>query len=508
MTAPNKVDSNLTGFAIAEEASLKTLTGTPIWYSLEPNSFSDFGGQFKNVARNPINANRSVKKGAMTDLDASGGFNTDFMQSNMQRTLQGFFFADAREKPSTQPFNGTAIVFTGIVGSTKTFSAAAGLGVFLPKHLIMVSGSASAANNGLDVVASATASTLVGTAVKVDEAAPTADLKVEVVGVEFASADINLAVAASGVSMTSTAFDFTTLRLVAGEWVFIGGDSATNKFAVNLPGYARIRSIAAHTIVFDDTTFVPSTETGTGKLIRMFFGKSLKNETSTLIKRRSYQLERQLGDDGTGVQSEYDEGAIPNEFTLNIPEADAITADLTFVAMNYVTRDGATGVKAGTRIPAVAENAFNTSSDIYRIKLSIVDPLNVNGSPLFAYVNDAKLVINNGVKPTKALGTLGAFDATAGDFIISGSLTAYFSTVGAVNAVRNNSDVGFNVILAHKNAGTVIDIPSMSLGNGRLKVEKDAAITIPIDMNANESVAGHTLLMTFFSYLPNSAMPV
>lgn len=507
--ASNKIDSNVVGLAIAEEASLKTLPTTPVWYALEPNSFPDFGGNFTNVARNPINANRSNKKGVLTDLEATGGYNTDFTQSNTQRLLQGFFFADAREKPTTQPFNSAAIAITGVVGSTKTFSAASGLGVFLPKHLILTSGFSKAANNGLDVIASVTGGTaIVGTDTAADEPAPPATAKIEVVGVEFASADTSIVAAASGVSLTSIVFDFTTLGLTIGEWVFLGGDATTNKFVNNAPGYARIASIAAHEIVFDDTTFVPVSETGTGKLIRMFFGKVIKNEQAALIKRRSYNIERQLGSDGVGTQSEYLEGAIPNELTLNLPTSGKIEADLSFVAMDYTTRNGTVGVKSGTRVIVTNEDAYNTSSDVYRTKLAIFDPTSINASPLFAFVTDAKLTINNGVTANKALGILGAFDASAGNFAVTGSVTAYFSTVEAVSAIRNNSDVAYNAIFAHNNMGFIFDMPLMSLGNGRLKVEKDAPITLPIDMNAAESAAGHTLLSNFFAYLPTVAMPV
>ena len=509
MPAPNKHDSNITGLAFAEESTLKALPVTPIWYALEPNSYSDFGGSFTNVARTPINPSRQIKKGVLTDLDATGGFNSDLTQTNMQRLFQGFFFADAREKPSTQPINGTQIALTSVVGATETYSAASGLGSFLANHLAYFSGFGEADNNGLDVVISANATTLVGTALSVNEATPPATAKIEAVGYQFPAGDASLDLTTGYLRLNSAAIDITTLGLIPGEWLFIGGDSATNRFALNSPGYARIKAVTADYIDFDEVTFTPIDDAGAAKLIHIFFGKVIKNESASAdIIRRSYNLERQLGNDGVAIQSEYLTGAIPNELTINIPEAEKANIDLSFVALDYETRTGTEGIKTGTRVSAANENAYNTSNDVYRIKLCVVDPLDVTPSALFAYVTDANIAINNGVTPNKAIGVLGAFDASAGDFAVTGSLTAYFSEVAAISAIRNNSDVAFNMILASDNVGMIFDIPLMSLGGGRLNIEKDAPINLPIEMNAAENSYGHTLLSNFFAYLPDVAMPV
>ncbi len=509
----NKQDSNIVGLHIAEEASLKVLPGASeneaVWYELEPNSYADFGGNIKTVARSPINASRQKKKGTVSDIEAAAGFNVDLTQTNSTRHLQGFFFADAREKTNTQPLNGSKIAVTGVTGSTKTYSAASGLAAFKAGHLVMFSGFGVAANNGLDKVASSTATTLVGTATKADEASPPAAAKAEVVGFEFPSADVAIVVTGStSIRLTSAATNLTTLGLTIGEWVFIGGDATGKKFATCPSGYARISAIASGYIDFDDTTFAAVSDTGTGKTIQMFFGTVIRNEKdSSLIKRRSYQLERQLGYDNDGMQSEYVKGAIANELTVNIPQKDKINIDLSFVPMDFEQRTGAQGLKAGTRVAALGEDAYNTSSDIYRTKLSIVDPATLNPSALFGYVSETTLNVKNNVSGNGAIGVLGSFDATAGNFEVSGSLTAYFTTVAAVQAVRNNADVAFNVIAAQGNAGFVIDVPLLALGGGRLKVEKDKPVTVPLEQMAAENPNGYTLLSTWFSYLPALAMP-
>lgn len=507
---PNKIDSNITGLAFAEEASLKTLPGSPVWYGLEPNSYSDFGGELSKVSRTPIDPSRQNKKGTVTDLDASGGFNADFTKTNLVRLLQGFFFADARELPSTQSLNAAAVALTGVTASSKTYAAAAGLGSFAAKQVVLASGFGNAANNGLKTVASSTAGTVVVNEVLADEAAPPAAAKLQTVGFEFAAADVNFAVTSGIPALTSTATNFTTLPgLIPGAWVFVGGDAAANKFANNV-GFARIKSISANALVFDDTTFAPVTEAGTGKSIRLFLGTIIKNELSpSLIKRRSYNIERQLGSGPTSTQAEYLEGAVANEFTLNVPQGDKLNADVTFVACNNTYKSGEAGdeIKSGTRIAAPGEDAYNTSSDIYRIKMNVLDSTTSNPSALFGYVSEAKLSINNNVSPNKAVGVLGAFDTSAGNFEVGGSITAYFTTVSAVKAVRANADVGLSIIGSSKNAGFVFDIPLLGLGGGRLSVEKDAPITVPLEPAGAQNANGYTMLYEVFAYLPNVAMP-
>lgn len=505
-----KKDSNLTGLRYAEEECLKQLPGVggadAIWFGLEPNSYSDFGGQITTVARNPINPSRQRQKGVVTDLEASGGFNQDLTSANTVRLMQGFMFADARERASTHPLNGDAVAITAVTATE--YEAAAGLDVFEVGDLVVATGFGASANNGLKVLTAAAADG-VAAAGLVAEAAPPAGAKLAVVGFQGTAGDLSIAMNGSLVRLVSAAAeDFTSRFSVLGEWVFLGGDNAANRFANNV-GFARISAIGEDYLEFDKVTWTPQAEAGAGKTLRVFTGIVIKNEKDpTLIKRRTYHVERTLGQDEDGEMSEYLIGAVANEFTMNVPQADKVNIDMAFIALDNEQRDGSQGLKPGARPVLPILDAINTSSDFARIKLAVVDPAVAAPVPLFAYASDVTVTINNNVSGLKAIGVLGSFDTTTGTFEVGGELTAYFADIAGVRAVRNNEDITLDIIMVKNNAGMLFDVPLLSLGNGRLNVEQDQPITLPLETSAAESSFGHTLLFQSFEYLPTIAKPV
>ncbi len=501
----NKIDSNGTGLRIAYETSVGVLPGSPVWYPLEPNSYADFGPNIKTTARNPINQSRQRQKGFVTDLDATAGFNQDLTQNNLTRHLQGFFFADLREKATTAPMNDlTPVVITGVDDITG-YAAAAGLDLFVAGNLVKASGFSSSSNNGLKRVLTCDADNITVSAATVDEASPPAAAKLEKVGHQFAASDITFSVVDGISRMTSTAAALGTLGLIPGEWVYVGGDSASVT-PLTQKGFARASVVTNSYIDFDKTDWTPAVEANAGDTIQVFIGNVLRSEEDPALQvRRTGTIERTLGDAGAGPQAEYVSGACANTLSVNMPQANKISMDLGFVATDGFSRPGAEGLMAGDRPDEPATDAFNTSSDFSRIKMSLVDPASSNVTPLFAYMMDLTINISNNVTPSKALGVLGAFDTSAGMFTADGKLTAYFVDTGSVLAVRNNSDVTLDVVMAKNNAGMVFDMPLISLGGGLLKVEADKPITVPIDAMGAQSVFGHTMLYQNFPYLPTAA---
>lgn len=498
------IDSNVTGLRIAEEESLGTLPVTPVWDPYEPNSYADFGGSIETVARNPINADRQRAKGTTTDLDASGGFNTDMTATNLKNILQGFLAADRRVKDE--------LASTDVTGA-NTFQVAAGGTAYLTGDLLFASGFDDDANNGPHVVVSSTATTVVVSSVLVNAAAQNGLL--ERVGHQFTSGDAQIDISGTLPALDSTVKDMTAFGLIPGEWVFIGGDLSGEQFAnAENNGFARVRSVIANTIEFDKTSDTMLVDTGVGKTIRVFFGSIIRNELAALIVKRSYQLERTLGapdDSFPGqIQSEYIVGAVPSEFSLNISGQSKLEADLTFVGIDVEQRDGVTGVKTGDRPALSSEEAFNTSSDFSRINLSKVVPGDASPPALFAFATEITLNVNNNVEPNKAVAVLGAIGVSLGTFEVSADVTAYFNDVAGTAAVRDNDDITLDAHVVSKNRGFSFDMPLCSLGDGRPEVEQDAAITVPLELQAARGAPVHpdldyTLLFMFWSYLPTIA---
>lgn len=624
-----KIDSNVTGLSFAEEVCPKQLPTLgddgfdPKWFELEPNEYDDsFGGDNTNVARSPINASRQNKKGTTVDFDASAGFQQDFTQRNFNRLLQGFFFADVREKTTTRPMNGDVIEITGVVAATDHYAAAAGLGVFRAGQLVYVTGCSTAANNGLKLVTAATDNTLVVDADLTDET-PTGDVTITVVGEGFGAGAVAMTVAGAigtlelqsapvaatavlainatmnadpdetvtigGVVYTfkaaaaaanevtigssrlqtitnlvatinggsvytdahpdvtatddgdgemtvtakiagtvgnsietdtdmaegawdgdlsgGTGLSMLSLGLAVGEWVYLGGDDAITVLGDNA-GYARIGALTNTTISFDKTTFDATAQAAGTTTLQLFAGSFYRNEDDTdLIVTRTYQFERTLGNDGDGTQAEYIAGAAANELTLNGDLADKLTADLGYIALDQETRTGSDGLKAGVRYGALDEDAYNTSTDMVRALMHVIDTADSNPTALFGYVTEMELSINNNLSATKVLGNVGGIAINVGNFVVEGSVTALFSTVRAIRSIRQNADVTFDAIFAKANAGFVWDIPLLSLGGGSLNITANEPITIPLVQMAAKNPAGYTLSYTNFEYLPTAAMP-
>lgn len=513
----NKIDSNATGTSWSEEMCL----GVPyvqsdnktVWTPVEANTYPDFGATISVTARQPINSSRQNQFGVVTDLAAVAGWNQDFTIENSAKLMQGFLFADARQKPTTKSINDPivpATPITGVAAATKTYTVTTPGGTpFKANMLVNFTGFGVAANNGIKTVASSTATTIVTSEATADEAAPPTGAKGHVVGASFGAGDLTLTMNGNIPTLNTTAGDFTVFGLIEGEWIYIGDDNAQNRFASQNSGFARIAvgGLKAKTLTLDKTTWTPTADAGTGKTIRLYFGTVTRNESNpALIKQRSYTIERQLGNDSSGLpQSQLVMGCVPNQLTLNIPGQDKLNADMGFIGVDQQTRKGTDGLMYGQRNTLPSTDAYNTTSDVNRISLSVVDNTTSTPAKVFSFVTTMTLTINNNVSAAKAVGKLGAIGMNVGNIDVGGAITAYFQDTTGIAAVRNNTRCALDIQLVKNNQGILFDVPLLSLGNGRLAVQKDNPITLPLDTNGAQSPFGNTITFMVFPYLPTYA---
>lgn len=515
MAIVSHIDSNRTEHRFSEELSLKTANGSAVWNLIEVNSFGTAAANFKKVPRDFITADRQRTKGITTDLDAQVGFNTDLTYFNLQTMLQGLFFADLRKK--VEFGNGSGV----ITSVTTTYNAASGLTAFAVGDLVFARNfDSTLGNNGLKKVTTAIGTALTVTPALTAEATPPAAALLVRVGVETAAGDLDVDASLALPALTSTVLDFTTLGLTVGESIWLGGDvtgGSGDQFLNQTNNcLARIRSITAHRMVLDKTSRgAMVTEANTTRLVRIYFGRVLRNEfTQSLIKRRSYQIERTLGatDDASPsqIQSEYFTGAIFNAATMNYRSADKLTVDASFMALDQELRSGVTGLKAGTRPAIERSDAQVTSIDLKRVRLAQVVTGNTAPAPLYTFINDLTIKFDNSSTPLKALTVLGGYDFEHGDFMVSGSLTATFFDIASVAAVRNNADVTLDVAEFRNNQGWSLDLPLLSLGDSSISITQDKAISQPLTFDAASGAQidpglNYTALWCWFDYLPNNA---
>jgi hypothetical protein len=118
--------------------------------------------------------------------------------------------------------------------------------------------------------------------------------------------------------------------------------------------------------------------------------------------------------------------------------------------------------------------------------------------------------VKNNLKQNKAISVLGAFDSTPGFFQVSGSVTAYFTDVAEMQAVRDNESITLETHMVKFNKGITIDLPLLVMSKARADVKLNEPIMIPLDTDAATAKAidpdlDYTMLWVFWDYLPDLA---
>lgn len=481
---------------VAIEQTPGVLPGSPAWFLLEPNSIGNFGSTITTTPRAPISKNRQRKKGTTTDLDSSVEFEADLTGWHFDRFMEGFAFAQYN---GTAPFVPTAVTSTG-------YTVASG-GALAQNTLIYARGFEQTANNGLKVVGGSSTSTEIKTSGLVADASVPANVEVAIAGWQGAAGDLEID---SDGNLISTTKDFTQLNLTVGQFIWIGGEtSATRFFETENRGLARVEAIAQNKLTLSKKSqaFVEDDGTvdnngGAGNTIQIFFGRFLRNvdvDDADYIER-SFQFEGAYSDlGGVGTDEyEYAIGNFCNEVTFNLPLTDKATVNFNFIGMD--TEDPTTSRKtnAATGKEANQTVAYNTSSDIARLRITEVDETGLTTD--FKSVN---LSINNNVSPEKVLGNLGARYMNAGTFEVNLEAQVLFTDGDVLAAIRNNQTVTMDFGIRNDDQALVFDLPAMTLGNGAKEFPLNETILVNLSGQAFEDpTLGTSIGVSLFPYMP------
>lgn len=517
-----RVLTNNVSLAYTIETALGTAGTT--WFLLEPNSINNFGANISTVARSPISPNRQRRKGVVTDLDSAVEFEHDLTLSAFLDFIEGFCFATAVNADVVQSVS-------NVDGTNDEFdvsalsAAVAGKLEFSTTEfatLIYARGFTNAINNGLhqldaDVM---TAATAVGVTTNLVDETPPANAQIELAGLRLLNASTDFAVAYSGTTLTITeqgtivGFDWADYGLTVGQLVHIGSPDGSggvqnalqDSVADDTYGYARVTAIAAQVLTLDkaDTTLQVASPTSDAT-VDILFGQFIRNVavTSSEYLERSFQFEVTWDNlDGSSGNDEYEYaiGNYCNQATFNLPLTDKAVVTFGFVGTDTESPVTNASRKSGasSATSPVSTAAFNTSSDIARLRLQDVDE-----SGLSTYFKSLSLTLNNNVSPEKVLGTLGAAFINTGNFEVDIEAQLVFTDGVVVNRIRDNTTVSMDFIIDNDDGAIAVDIPAMTLGGGGRDLPVNESVLINTTAQAFEDpTLGTSIGVSVFPIVP------
>jgi hypothetical protein len=346
--------------------------------------------------------------------------------------------------------DGTAdsvVTDAGTVAST--YAVTAGGAAVVLGHLVRATGFTQAANNQIFRATASTATTIVGGAALVAEAAPAASAKLKVVGFQGVSGDIS----ATSTGLAATTLNFTTLGLAVGQWIKIGATATANRFAAAaLNDFARITTIASGVLTLDNLPAAWTTDAGTGKFITCWFGDEIKNG----ILPSSVTIER--GFLGQTVPTYIvNTGMEVGTLVTTITSKANITGVATFVGMGG---GESTATLSGTPDAATTNLIMAANANVGR--------LGVNGSQLVGpnWAQSVTFSIANNLRTIESVDSTTPVAVREGECTVTGDMNTYFGNDTELAAFYNGTTRPINTRVAKANQAIVFQVPRATYKSG------------------------------------------
>ncbi|MBP7339093.1 phage tail tube protein [Niveispirillum sp.] len=408
--------------------------------------------------------------------------------SILAENIASAFQADWVDTP-TRDNDGTAdsvITDIGTTANTIAFTTGAS---YVVGHLVRTSGFATAGNNSLFPVTTGGATSLVSSGASFTaEAAPPAAARVKVVGFQGTSGDIT---AAAG-GLASTTLNFTTLGLSPGQWIKIGGTGAAFRYATEaLNTLVRVTGVAANLLSLDNLPSGWTTDAGTGKTIRVFFGDRIKNGTASI----ALTFERGFMGQGTPGYV-VNETMQVNQWQQQVQSRQKVTGSFDYV--------GLTGSVSTTSLDSVPDDAPSIAAYPIMAAGANVGRIAENGVALTSpnWVKSASFTVNNNLRTKEAADSVASVDIGSGEAAMTVSLETYFgsTTLYAKMLAGTATNASYRVIKG--NQAMVFAWPRLTITDGSPNASgKNQDVMLPLTLQASyDSLTGAQMTLDRFEY--------
>lgn len=368
--------------------------------------------------------------------------------SPLSDDIASAMFSDWTNAPQRDNDGTADSVITGVAATSDTYTVTTGT-AFAEGHLVRATGFTDAANNSIFRAASGSGATAViapSSPGLVDETAPPAAARLKVVGFQGVSGDIT----ATADGLGSTDLDFTTLGLAIGMWVKIGGTATGDQFATSaLNGWARIAAApTATTLTLDNKPTGWTTDDGSGKTLKVWFGDHVKNGVTQI----SMTKEKVYRGQSVPVYLVY-RGQRVN--TLDVSVTSRQTARL---AVAYM---GTSGQQSGTPLDANPDAA--TTGRIMAANANC-GRLADAGAPLASpnWAREFSFQVNNNLRYVDDVTSDSPADVREGECTVTGRINTYFGDSALLAKFYAGAATSLNSRLNKDGQAVVFDFPRVT----------------------------------------------
>lgn len=362
---------------------------------------------------------------------------------------------------------------------------------FVASQLVRLTGFGVTGNNGVFActTGSATVPRFVGSGIT-NETAPPAAARVKVVGFIGASGDIT----ATATGLGSTSLNFTTLGLVVGQWIKIGGTGSGNRFATEaLNTWVRVTAIAAAALTCDNLPSAWTTDSGTSKTIKVWIGDTVKNGTTQV----GQTIEKGFLGQDTPTYIVY-AGDVVNTYEITIPAQEKVTVAVSYLGMSGSESTTSLDVSPDAPPALATYPVFAGSVNVARIGEAGL----ALGSPNFC--RSLSININNNNTPIIANTSTSAVGITGHEATVTGNVSTYFGSRALLTKFYAGTPTSIVAILAKSPQALIVNIPRAIYTGGGLPNASGKNQEIMLDLtfraSKDETVTNALITMDRFEY--------